>query len=92
MEERKIVLAIGAHAGDMEVSCGAVLYKHVRQGDRVVLLHLTPGEGGNPRMTPAAYGAQKRREAEAIAKVHTVTANCRYQMKPGYSSPMSSDR
>jgi N-acetylglucosamine malate deacetylase 1 len=68
MEERKTVLAIGAHAGDMEVSCGAVLYKHVRQGDRVVLLHLTPGEGGNPRMTPAAYGAQKRREAEAIAK------------------------
>ena len=67
MEERKILLAIGAHAGDMEVSCGAALYKHARQGDRVVLLHLTPGEGGNPRMTPAAYGAQKRREAETIA-------------------------
>jgi len=68
MEERNTILAIGAHAGDMEVSCGAVLYKHVRQGDRVVLLHLTPGEGGNPRMTSAAYGAQKRREAETIAK------------------------
>ena len=67
MNDRKTILAIGAHAGDMEVSCGAVLYKHVRQGDRVVMLHLTLGEGGNPRMTPAAYGEQKRREAEAIA-------------------------
>lgn len=68
MEDRKTILAIGAHAGDMEVSCGAVLYKHARKGDRVVMLHLTLGEGGNPRMAPAAYGEQKRREAEAIAK------------------------
>ena len=68
MEEPKVLLAVGAHAGDMEVSCGAVLYKHARKGDRVVLLHLTPGEGGNPRMTPAAYGAQKRREAETVAR------------------------
>ena len=68
MEERNTILAVGAHAGDMEVSCGAVLYKHVRQGDRVVLLHLTPGEGGNPRMPPAAYAVQKRHEAETTAK------------------------
>jgi N-acetylglucosamine malate deacetylase 1 len=67
MQEHKTLLAIGAHAGDMEVSCGAVLLKHVRQGDRVVMLHLTLGEGGNPRMDPVAYGAQKRREGEAIA-------------------------
>jgi LmbE family N-acetylglucosaminyl deacetylase len=63
----KTILAIGAHAGDMEVSCGAVLAKHARQGDRVVLLHLTAGEGGNPQMSPAAYGEQKNREARAVA-------------------------
>jgi LmbE family N-acetylglucosaminyl deacetylase len=68
MEQRKTILAIGAHAGDMEVACGAVLYKHALHGDRVVLLHLTPGEGGNPRLAPAAYGAQKRREAELVAR------------------------
>jgi LmbE family N-acetylglucosaminyl deacetylase len=68
MEEPKVLLAVGAHAGDMEVSCGAVLFKHARKGDRVVLLHLTPGEGGNPRLAPAAYGAQKRREAETVAR------------------------
>jgi LmbE family N-acetylglucosaminyl deacetylase len=33
----------------------------------VVLLHLTLGEGGNPQLTPAVYGAQKRREATAVA-------------------------
>ncbi len=68
MEEPKVLLAVGAHAGDMEVSCGAVLFKHARKGDRVVLLHLTPGEGGNPRLAPAAYGSQKRREAETVAR------------------------
>jgi N-acetylglucosamine malate deacetylase 1 len=62
------ILAIGAHAGDMEVSCGAVLALHARRGDRVVLYHLTLGEGGNPSLSPAAYGAQKKREAETIAK------------------------
>ena len=62
-----VLLAVGAHAGDMEASCGAVLAKHARRGDTVVLLHLTLGEGGNPALAPAAYGEQKRREAEAVA-------------------------
>ena len=64
----RTILAIGAHAGDMEVSCGAVLRLHARRGDRVVLYHLTLGEGGNPSLSPSEYGAQKKREAEAIAK------------------------
>ncbi|MCL4814779.1 MAG: PIG-L family deacetylase [Vicinamibacteraceae bacterium] len=63
----RVVLAIGAHAGDMELTTGAVLVKAKAQGARVVLLHLTLGEGGNPRLSPADYGAQKRREAEAVA-------------------------
>jgi LmbE family N-acetylglucosaminyl deacetylase len=65
----KTILAIGAHCGDIEVTCGAVLAKHSRQGDRVTILHLTLGEGGNPRMTPADYGEQKRREAEDAARI-----------------------
>ncbi len=67
-QARRTFLAVGAHAGDMEITCGAVLAKHSRAGDRVVLLHLTAGEGGNPRLAPEEYGAQKRREAEAAAK------------------------
>lgn len=62
-DERATILAIGAHAGDMEISCGAVLAKQAKLGDRVVFLHLTLGEGGNPRMPAGEYGEQKRREA-----------------------------
>lgn len=62
------LLAVGAHCGDIEVSCGAVLAKHARRGDRVVILHLTLGEGGNPKLAPSVYGEQKRREALAAAR------------------------
>lgn len=65
---RRTILAVGAHAGDMELTSGALLLKQHRQGDRVVLLHLTLGEGGNPRLSPAVYGAQKRAEAEGAAE------------------------
>jgi LmbE family N-acetylglucosaminyl deacetylase len=62
----RTILAIGAHAGDMELTTGAVLAGARQRGDRVVLLHLTLGEGGNPALSPAAYGDQKRREALAV--------------------------
>lgn len=64
----RTVLAIGAHAGDAEITTGAILTRHKRLGDRVVILHLTLGEGGNPKMSPAAYGEQKRKEALAAAQ------------------------
>ena len=66
--EPRTLLAIGAHAGDMELSAGALLAHQVKLGDRVVILHLTLGEGGNPSMSPKEYGAQKRTEALAAAK------------------------
>ena len=65
----RTILAIGAHAGDMELTAGALLIKQHKLGDRVVILHMTLGEGGNPRLAPAVYGAQKRREALAADSV-----------------------
>jgi LmbE family N-acetylglucosaminyl deacetylase len=65
----RTILAIGAHAGDMELTAGAVLIKQRRLGDRVVILQMTLGEGGNPRLPPSVYGAQKRREALAADSV-----------------------
>ncbi len=59
----RTILAIGAHAGDMELTAGAVLGLQQSRGVRVVFLHLTLGEGGTPKLSPEAYGAQKRREA-----------------------------
>lgn len=64
----RTILAIGAHAGDMELTCGALLARHARLGDRVVLLHLSLGERGKPGMASADYAAQKKREAEAAAQ------------------------
>ena len=64
----RTILAIGAHAGDAELTAGAILARHKRLGDRVVMLHLTLGEGGNPKMSPTAYGEQKKREALAAAQ------------------------
>jgi LmbE family N-acetylglucosaminyl deacetylase len=61
------ILAVGAHAGDVELTSGAVLLHQHNRGDRIVILHLTLGEGGNPKMSPEAYGAQKKREALAVA-------------------------
>jgi N-acetylglucosamine malate deacetylase 1 len=63
----RTILAIGAHAGDAELTSGLLLAKQRRLGDRTVILHLTLGEGGNPTLTPEAYGEQKRREAQAVA-------------------------
>jgi LmbE family N-acetylglucosaminyl deacetylase len=65
----RVILAIGAHAGDMELTAGQLLIHQHKRGDRVVILQMTLGEGGNPKMTPAAYGAQKRREALAADSV-----------------------
>jgi N-acetylglucosamine malate deacetylase 1 len=65
----RTILAIGAHAGDMELTTGPLLIKQHKAGDRIVILHMTLGEGGNPKMTPAAYAVQKRREALAADSV-----------------------
>ncbi|WP_327090562.1 PIG-L family deacetylase [Nonomuraea sp. NBC_01738] len=61
------VLAIGAHAGDMDLTAGAVLAQHVLAGDTATLLHLTLGERGHPRLPVPDYARQKRAEAEAFA-------------------------
>lgn len=66
---QRTILAIGAHAGDMELTTGPLLIKQHKAGDRVVILQMTLGEGGNAKMTPAAYGAQKRREALAADSI-----------------------
>ena len=53
----------------MELTAGAVLLKQRQLGDRIVMLHLSLGERGNPKLAASVYGAQKRKEAEAAANV-----------------------
>ena len=38
--EKRCILAVGAHAGDMEISCGAVLIKEIQLGNEVHLKYI----------------------------------------------------
>jgi N-acetylglucosamine malate deacetylase 1 len=67
--DREPLLVVGAHAFDAEVMAGGVAAARARQGSRVVLLHLTLGEGGHSSKSLDEYKAQKRNEAEAAAKI-----------------------
>lgn len=63
----KTYLAIGAHIGDMDLTAGPLLTTAAQAGCRTVLLALTPGERGHPRMAPRDYQAQKLEEGHAFA-------------------------
>jgi LmbE family N-acetylglucosaminyl deacetylase len=67
-QQPRTILAIGAHAGDAELTTGALLAAERARGARVVILALTLGERGHPTSTPAQYAAQKRSEAEGVAR------------------------
>ncbi|MDI6827135.1 MAG: PIG-L family deacetylase [Armatimonadota bacterium] len=68
MANKVDILAIGAHAGDAEISCGLALCHHVNQGKKVAMLHMTLGEKGHKEMPPERYAELKRTEAEYAAK------------------------
>ena len=44
----KTIMAVGAHTGDAQLTCGMLLAKHAMRGDRVILVDLTAGERGTP--------------------------------------------
>ncbi|MEU8567109.1 PIG-L deacetylase family protein [Streptomyces pathocidini] len=62
-QERRTVLAVGAHPDDIEIGCAGTLVSHVEAGDRVVMLVLSDGERG-----PGATAAQRRMEQERAAR------------------------
>lgn len=70
MTERQIhVMVVGAHAGDAELMAGGLLAKYNKLGHKTSIVHMTLGEKGNRNLTPEEYAVQKRREAEAAAKI-----------------------
>jgi LmbE family N-acetylglucosaminyl deacetylase len=62
------IVAVAAHAADMEFSAGGALLKHACDAWDAHIVHLTLGEKGNPSLSPDEYGAQKRHEAEEAAQ------------------------
>jgi LmbE family N-acetylglucosaminyl deacetylase len=65
----KCVLAVGGHAADMEFSAGATIARYTAAGARAVLLHLTAGEMGHPRLSGEEYARQKIDEANRAAAI-----------------------
>ena len=65
---QQTILAIGAHIGDMELTCGGVLACEALRGNRIVTLALTAGEKGNPAdLSVQEYRRQKVAEAAGFA-------------------------
>lgn len=62
------LLAVGAHAADMEFTAGAAILRYTRAGHTATILALTPGEKGHPRMEPEPYAQQKIEEAHEAAR------------------------
>ncbi len=66
---KRTLMAVGAHIGDMELSCGGVLAAHALRGDHIITVALTGGEKGNPpHLSVADYRRQKEDEAKAFAE------------------------
>jgi len=63
------LMVVGAHAGDAEVTCGGLIAKLTRAGHEVVIVHMTLGERGHPKLSEEEYAVQKRREAEEVARI-----------------------
>jgi N-acetylglucosamine malate deacetylase 1 len=66
---KKSILAIGAHCGDIEITCAGVLAQEKKNGNDITLFHLTFGERGHKTLPPHKYALQKEKEAIEAAKV-----------------------
>lgn len=70
MKENELhIMAIGAHAGDMELTAGGIMAKYAQEGGRITFVHLTPGEKGHPKLSSQQYAEQKIKEGEQVAKI-----------------------
>lgn len=53
---RKVIMAVGAHTGDAQLTMGMLLAKHAMKGDKVIIVDLTAGERGCPAgYTPETF-------------------------------------
>ena len=66
----KTIMALGAHTGDAQLTCGMLLAKHALAGDRIVIVDLTAGERGTPKgMTTEEFRGQNVAAAGEFAKM-----------------------
>ena len=46
---QNVIMAIGAHTGDAQLTSGMLLARYAQQGDKIITLDLTAGERGAPK-------------------------------------------
>ncbi|MDY0133513.1 MAG: PIG-L family deacetylase [Acholeplasmatales bacterium] len=67
---KKVIMAIGGHIGDAELTAGGVLASMSLEGHKIVTVALTGGEKGNPpHIDVDTYRIQKEREAKEFAEM-----------------------
>jgi len=67
--KKKVIMAVGAHTGDAQLTCGMLLAKQALQGDHVVIIDLTAGERGAPKgIDVADFRKQNVMGAKAFAE------------------------
>ncbi len=66
----KIIMAIGGHVGDMELTAGGTLATMSLEGHQIITVALTGGEKGNPAgQSVEDYRIQKENEAKQFAEM-----------------------
>lgn len=63
---QNVILAVGAHTGDAQLTSGMLLARHAQQGDKIIMLDLTAGERGAPKGVSIADF--RKRNVEGAAK------------------------
>ena len=59
------IMAIGAHTGDAQLTCGMLLARYAQQGDKIITLDLTAGERGAPKGVSTSEFRQRNVDSAA---------------------------
>lgn len=66
----KTIMAVGAHIGDAQLTCGMLLSKHAMAGNHIITVDLTAGERGTPKgLTPEEFRPQNIAAAGEFAQM-----------------------
>jgi len=69
--KKATVVAIGAHAGDMEIAAGGLLAKHAERGDKVIIAHALKPSGTwarPPGLSTEEHSEQRTSQAFEVGK------------------------
>jgi LmbE family N-acetylglucosaminyl deacetylase len=70
-DEKVTVLAIGAHAGDMEITAGGLLAKYAERGNKVIIAHALKPSGTwarPPGLTAEEYSERRTKQAFEVGR------------------------